>query len=74
LVGAQYYWLHHHHPVALLGHIAAIDIRHSREFYELLDLLPLAPEHEAMIGLSALHTLHAGIDVLSAIYHSVTSG
>jgi hypothetical protein len=25
LVGAQYYWLRHHHPIALIGHIAAIE-------------------------------------------------
>ncbi len=25
LVGAQYYWIHHYHPVALLGHVAAIE-------------------------------------------------
>lgn len=25
LVGAQYYWLHHHHPISLIGHIAAIE-------------------------------------------------
>lgn len=25
LVGAQYYWLRHHHPVSLLGHLAAIE-------------------------------------------------
>ncbi len=25
LVGAQYYWLRHHHPVALLGHMAVIE-------------------------------------------------
>jgi hypothetical protein len=24
LVGAQYYWLHHHHPIALLGYTAAL--------------------------------------------------
>jgi hypothetical protein len=28
LVGAQYYWLRHHHPVSLLGHIAAIEGYH----------------------------------------------
>lgn len=28
LVGAQYYWLRHHHPVALLGHLAAIEFHH----------------------------------------------
>lgn len=25
LVGAHYYWVHHHHPIALLGYIAAIE-------------------------------------------------
>ncbi len=25
LVGAQYYWIHHYHPVALLGHIAVME-------------------------------------------------
>ncbi|MFZ4688158.1 MAG: iron-containing redox enzyme family protein [Polymorphobacter sp.] len=25
LAGAQYYWLHHHHPVTLLGHVAAME-------------------------------------------------
>ena len=25
LVGAQYYWIRHHHPVALLGHIAILE-------------------------------------------------
>jgi hypothetical protein len=25
LVGAQYYWLRHHHPVTLLGHMAVIE-------------------------------------------------
>ena len=25
LVGAQYYWIRHHHPIALLGHIAVLE-------------------------------------------------
>jgi hypothetical protein len=25
LVGAQYYWIHHHHPLALLGYIAVLE-------------------------------------------------
>lgn len=25
LVGAQYYWLHHQHPVSLLGHMAVVE-------------------------------------------------
>lgn len=103
LVGAQYYWLRHHHPVSLLGHIAAIesyhpptgfakqlrdltgypdeafraiarherlDIRHKRELYEVIDNLPLECAHERMLGISALHTIQAGIDVLAEIYAS----
>lgn len=100
LVGAQYYWIRHHHPVALLGHIAAIechhpptgfarqlaaqtgyppsafraiqrhevlDIAHSRELFQLVDTLPLEASHESMIGVSALHTLGAGVEVLNHI-------
>jgi hypothetical protein len=100
LVGAQYYWLRHHHPVTLLGHMAAIegyhppagfanrlrdltgypadafrairrhetlDIYHKRELYELLDHLPLRAEHEKAIGMSGLHTIGAGIDVLAEL-------
>ena len=25
MVGAQYYWIHHHHPVAVLGYIAVLE-------------------------------------------------
>lgn len=104
LVGAQYYWLRHHHPVSLLGHIAAIegyhppagfanrlrdltgypetafraisrheilDIGHKRELYELIDRLLLNREHEKMLGVSALHTIGAGIDVFVGIYEGV---
>ncbi|MEA2217529.1 MAG: hypothetical protein QOJ35_155 [Solirubrobacteraceae bacterium] len=104
--GAQYYWLRHHHPVALLGHMAVVegyppqvgfaarlqrltgypadafravrrherlDIRHRRELYDLLDALALEPEHEALIGISALHTLHAAIGVLDEIHASAAS-
>ena len=28
MVGAQYYWLRHYHPVSLLGHITAIEGYH----------------------------------------------
>jgi hypothetical protein len=105
LVGAQYYWLRHHHPVSLLGHIAAIesyhppagfanrlrsltgypkrafraiarhetlDLRHKREIFETIDALPLDRDHEKMMGLSALHTMQACIDVLAEIYAGVT--
>jgi heme oxygenase-like protein len=103
-VGAQYYWLRHHHPVSLLGHLAAIesyhppagfanrlrnltgypgaafraiarhetlDIHHKRELYEVIDSLPLERKHEKMLGISALHTIHAEIDVLADIYAGI---
>jgi hypothetical protein len=104
LVGAQYYWLRHHHPVSLLGHIAvvegyhppvgfaerlrdltgfpreafraierheALDIRHKRDLYDLIDRLPLQREHEEMLGVSGLHTIQAGMDVLDEIHDAV---
>jgi hypothetical protein len=106
LVGAQYYWLRHHHPISLLGHIAVVegyhppagfakrlrqltgfsagafraierhetlDIHHKLELFELIDLLPLRPEHEALTGISALHTVQDGIDVLAHVYESVST-
>lgn len=104
MVGAQYYWLRHHHPIALLGHLAAIeshhpplgfasrlrmlsgyprdafraisrhellDIGHKQELQEIIDSLPLKPEHERMIGISALHTMHGEIEVLAGLYAEV---
>ena len=104
MVGAQYYWLRHHHPVALLGHLAAIenhhppigfadrlrslsgypsdafraiarhellDIGHKHELREVIDSLPLQPEHEKMIGTSALHTMRGVIEVLASLYAGV---
>jgi heme oxygenase-like protein len=89
VVGAQYYWLHHAHPVSLLGYIAVLegdppredeveaaiertglpraafrtilshaglDPGHKEEFERFLDSLPLTPEQEALIGVSAIHT------------------
>jgi hypothetical protein len=101
LVGAQYYWLRHAHPVSLLGHMAVVegygprpgfaqrlqeltgypieafraikrheklDIAHRRELYETIDSLPLRPEHESLIGVSALHTMRAAVDVFDEVY------
>jgi hypothetical protein len=100
LVGAQYYWIFHHHPVALLGYIAVmegypptieridkfaehsglptaalrtirkhahLDPHHRDDLDEVIDRLPLAPEHEALIGLSALQTLSGVSDALSEV-------
>jgi hypothetical protein len=89
LVGCQYYWIFHHHPIAFLGYVGLMEgyppqpdviealiakTGHPREGFrtyaehgeldpghrdhldETLDSLPLTPEHEAVIGVSALAT------------------
>ena len=89
LVGAQYYWIHHHHPVAFLGFVAfmegyppspeltevlvertgfpresfrtvathgELDPGHRDHLDETLDSLPLTPEHEAVMAISAAAT------------------
>jgi hypothetical protein len=104
LVGAQYYWMKHHHPVAVLGHIAALefhhppqgfarhlsqvtgyptpcfrtierherlDVAHKAELVTLIDALPMTPAQEALMGLSGLHTLQFGVDVLERVLGSV---
>ncbi len=100
LVGAQHYWLRHHHPVALLGHMAVIeghppqpgfadrlrratglpadafrtiarheqlDTGHARELDETIDSLPLRPEHETIMGISALHTIESAVAVFDEL-------
>jgi hypothetical protein len=89
LVGAQYYWIHHHHPIAFLGFVALMEghpptpwlietlisatgypraaFRTFAEHGELdpghrdhldltLDSLPLTEDHEAIMGVSAIHS------------------
>jgi hypothetical protein len=96
LVGAQYFWILHHHPVAILGYLeleayhpdkasverliehtglpregfrqlllhAKLDAVHAKELHRVLDSLPLEPQQEQLIGLSALHTMSLLIDAL----------
>ncbi|MEW6991232.1 iron-containing redox enzyme family protein [Colwelliaceae bacterium 6441] len=33
LVGSQYYWLNHHHPVAFMGYIACLEVYHPTVEY-----------------------------------------
>jgi Iron-containing redox enzyme len=87
LVGAQYYWVLHYHPVAILGYLSLmegsppsnwlidhlieksgfpreffrtyalhgeLDAHHLEELDEAIDALPLRPEHEVLLGLSAI--------------------
>ncbi|MFL6299153.1 MAG: iron-containing redox enzyme family protein [Terriglobales bacterium] len=90
LVGAQYYWMHHSDPVALLGYVAVLegdppleeeleaaanrtglphdafrtfishaklDPNHKQELDDFIDSLPLSPEQEALISVSAITTM-----------------
>jgi heme oxygenase-like protein len=87
LVGAQYYWVLHYHPVALFGYLSLmegsppsnwlidrliertgfpreffrtyalhgeLDAHHLQELDDTIDALPLEPEHEELLGLSAM--------------------
>jgi hypothetical protein len=89
LVGSQYYWIRHVHPITLLGHMvviegyppspdmpgilaartglplnafralerhAVVDLRHRIDLYRQVDMLPLTPWHEKLLGMSALHS------------------
>nr|WP_229759159.1 iron-containing redox enzyme family protein [Peterkaempfera bronchialis] len=97
LVGAQFYWVLHHHPVCLLGYIAVLeghapapwladrlarttglpdaafrtvrehavlDAGHGADLDALLDRLPLTPEQESWVAVSALHTVAAAVELL----------
>jgi Iron-containing redox enzyme len=100
LVGSQYYWLLHHHPVTFLGFVGVmegypppaelvelliertgfpreafgtfaehgeLDPGHRDHLDRTLDALPLAPEHETAIGVSALATLPLATRVLEEL-------
>jgi Iron-containing redox enzyme len=89
LVGSQYYWLHHFHPVTFLGYVgfmegspptpelvetlvertgypreafhtfsehAELDPGHRDHLDRILDSLPLTPEQEAVLAISATST------------------
>lgn len=101
-VGAQYYWILHFHPVALLGYIALlegyppskkqieelitrtghspkafrtllahaeVDLQHREVLYEKLDALPLTKEQSAVLGLSAMHSIHTLAQAIDEISH-----
>jgi Iron-containing redox enzyme len=104
LIGSQYYWMRHVHPIALLGYMtviegyppspelisylkehtglpenafralerhAVLDIKHRADLYHQLDALPLTPRHEALIGMSALHTATTVRDVARGVRHAL---
>jgi hypothetical protein len=100
MVGAQYYWMHHYHPVTLLGYIAILegyppaldhvdrlaaatgfpreafrtihkhahlDPFHRDNLNAALDELPLTPELDALIGVSALYTIGQFVAVMAEL-------
>lgn len=100
VVGSQYYWIRHAHPVALLGHVAVLegyppppdlapllsrrtglpldafrtlvthavlDGTHREELWRAIDGLPLTPEAESLIGLSALNTAYGLAQLVDAV-------
>jgi Iron-containing redox enzyme len=91
LVGAQYYWVFHAHPVGLLGYLAVLegeppstmfleevvaksglpaeafrtfikhgylDPQHRDDLNDALDRMPLNAQHTALVGISAIQTVH----------------
>lgn len=90
LVGAQYYWVFHAHPVSLLGYLAVLeeppstvfleevaaksglpakafrtfirhgylDLQHRDDLNDALDRMPLNAQHTALVGISAIQTVH----------------
>ena len=44
-----------------------LDLVHAKELHEVIDSLPLKPEHERLIGLSALHTMSLVTDAFLAV-------
>jgi Iron-containing redox enzyme len=98
LVGAQYYWILHHHPIAILGYMimlesnapsgelvtdlqkrtglpeeffrshqvhATLDPHHQEELFQLVDDLPLQPEHVKLVNESIMHTALMLADTLA---------
>lgn len=33
MVGSQYYWINHHHPVSFMGYLAVLEVNHPTEEY-----------------------------------------
>lgn len=94
LIGSQFFWISHSHPVAILGFLelesyhphapyierliettglprdgfrllllhADLDVGHAEELHRVLDSLPLEPQHERLVALSALQTMALLID------------
>ena len=100
LVGSQYYWILHYHPIALLGFVALmegfpptpaliqalmtrtghpveafrtfaehgeLDPGHRERLDKTLDSLPLTPQHEIVMGVSAMSTAGLAAEVVEEV-------
>jgi hypothetical protein len=100
LVGSQYYWTLHYHPIAFLGFVALmegfpptpaliealmtrtghpveafrtfaehgeLDPGHRERLDQTLDSLPLTPEHEVVMGVSATSTAGLAAEVVEEV-------
>jgi len=100
LVGSQYYWILHYHPIAFLGFVALmegfpptpaliqalmtrtghpveafrtfaehgeLDPGHRERLDQTLDSLPLTPQHEIVMGVSAMSTAGVAADVVEEV-------
>ena len=100
LVGSQYYWILHYHPIAFLGFVALmegfpptpaliqalmtrtghpveafrtfaehgeLDPGHRERLDQTLDSLPLTPQHEIVMGVSATSTAGLAAEVVEEV-------
>ena len=107
LVGSQYYWVLHCHPVAVLGFIevlegypsskstieelivktglpragfrsllqhAELDVGHRDELNAVLDSLPLDRDQTALLGVSALETVHLLNEAFTEVFEEADEG
>jgi len=85
LVGAQYYWIFHYHPVdqliastgysrdafrTMIGH-AELDPGHRDELDRLLDRLAPTREQSTVIGLSAIYSVDAFASAIDEVVEEV---
>jgi hypothetical protein len=51
-----------------------LDTSHARELEEVIDSLPLRPEHEIIMGISALHTIERATVVFDQLHDRFGTG
>jgi len=69
LVGSQYYWLQHHHPVAFMGYIACLEVYHATVEYvkDLIEKSGLPAEGFSTIMEHAEIDAHHSQDIIDTL-------